>query len=329
MKVFHGLVNYGTQAGFLAKGLKDNGIEAISVVHYDKSKRIVDIELNYSSSKLIRYYQEVFNFIRFFRKYNIFHFYYGKSILPFNLDLPFYRLFKKKVIMEYLGHDIDFCLGLNGYNHRGEKFSRLKKIKQIYSQSKMVDKQIVCAPYYYQFVDNSVVLPLAIDINHYKFSPLNLNQDYLKIMHCPTHRIYKKSDIIEDAIYKLIDEGYKIKYKCITNVTHDKLIEEYLSSDIIIDQLNSWYGTVSIEAMALGRPVVCGYHKHLTFYEYEKFGNLPIINADIYNVYNVLKDILEGKYNLEEISIKSRKFVENVHSLNVVTNQLIDIYKNL
>src|SRR5690606_18611086 len=129
-----------------------------------------------------------------------------------------------------------------------------------------------------------------------------------------------------EAISRLINEGYSINYKCVMNVTHAELKEEYKSADIVIDQLNPWYGTVSVEAMALGRPVICGYHKHLISYDYDTYKDLPIINADVHNIYYVLKDVLDKKYNLMEIGIESRKFVEKSHDLNNVTNKLIKIY---
>ena len=110
-------------------------------------------------------------------------------------------------------------------------------------------------------------------------------------MHAPTDRKAKKSDYIENAIAKLKSEGYTFNYKCVTNVTHAKLKEEYISSDVIIDQLNDIYGTVSVEAMALGRPVVCGMYPHYRLYD-KRYEKCPIINADILTIYQVLKDII-------------------------------------
>lgn len=331
-KIFHGFRNYGTQAGFLAKGLRDAGYLAFSVSGPDSSKRLIDLELVPAKTfigKIRRRIKVFFLKIKWFFEFDVFHFYYAQSMGWQNLDLYFYRLFGKKVVMEYLGHDVDFCLGLNGLNDSGMKCDRLRILKRIKKQSKLVHKQLVCAPYYYQFVDHSIILPLAIDINEYEYHPLKIQGEYLTIMHCPTERVYKKSDIIEEAIDRLEKEGYKIKYKCIMGVTHSELKQEFLNSDIVIDQLNPWYGTVSIEAMALGRPVVSGFHRHLLFYDYEKFKDIPIINADVYNIYDVLKDILERKYDLEALSRASRNFVEEVHDLKKVTHQLIDIYDNL
>lgn len=331
-KIFHGFRNYGTQAGMLAKGLRDEGYDAYSVSYPDSSKRLIDLELVPAKSfigKIIRRIKIFFLKIKWFFEFDIFHFYFGHSLAIYNFDLYFYKIFGKKVVMEYLGYDVDLCLGLNGLNYSNLECNRGEIIKRIDFQAKWVDRQLVCAPYYYQFVNNSVILPLALDLDQYTYQPIELKNDFLTIMHCPTNRTYKKSDIIEDAIERLISEGYKIKYKCVMNVTHAQLKEEFLNSDIVIDQLNPWYGTVSIEAMALGRPVIAGYHDHLLFYDYEKFKDLPIIKADIYNIYDVLKEVLEGKFDLNAISLKSRKFVEDVHDLKKVSKDLLNIYDNL
>lgn len=332
MKVLHGLVNYGTQAGMLALGLRNKGVDSISVVTHDTSKRIIDIDIQdacYHKNAFVRKWRKLKLIFSLFRNNNIFHFYFGKTLLPYNLDIPFYHLFGKKIIMEYLGTDIDLWLGYNGTDWRNRPIDRVELVKRVIRQAKQFDRQLVCSPHLYEFVDNSIILPLALDLSSYAYTPIDFSKKKkLTFMHCPTDRTAKKSDYIEAALNRLKSKGYDFNYKCVTNVTHSQLKEEYLTSDVVIDQLNFWYGTVSVEAMALGRPVVSGYRSHLCHYD-KRFENLPIINADIYNVYNVLKDILDGKYDLSEIGMKSREFAMRTHDLSQLTEQLIDIYKNL
>ena len=331
MKVFHGLVNYGTQAGMFAKELRALGIPAISVVHADPSKRLADINMRYDlnqKSVVIRHLQRMWIKFSSFFKYNVFHFYFAKSLWPWNMDLPLYKLFGKKVVMEYLGTDVSLWLGLNGVDWRGRPVNRVKILRRTQRQAKLVHKQLVCAPNFYEVVDNSIILPLALDLSDYSFHQRHSDIKNLTIMHCPTNRLAKKSDYIEAALNRLKQEGYHFTYKCITNVTHARLKEEYISSDIVIDQLNGWYGTVSVEAMALGRPVISGFRPHLCHYD-ERYENMPIINADTYNIYDVLKDILDGKYDLNAIGQASREFAMKVHDVKSVTKQLIDIYESL
>lgn len=330
MKVFHGLVNYGTQAGLFAKSLRSLCVEAYSASYEDLYARFVDEQLVYSDRKLMRIFQKFFFFYKkvlWFFHFNIFHFYFGRSLFYKNIDLYFYKIFGKKVVMEYLGTDCDLWLGLNGVDWRGRPINRADLCKKLYKQAKLVDKQLVCAPVYYQFVDNSVIVPLALDLKDYEFVPFS-GRERLVFMHCPTNRQAKKSDEIEAALNKLKQEGYNFGYKCITNVTHAQLKEEYKTADVVIDQLNHWYGTVSIEAMALGKVVVAGYYPHLCLYD-DRYADLPIINANTKNIYEVLKTILDGEYDLNVIGKKSREFAMKTHNLEEVTKQLIDIYKDL
>ena len=335
MKVFHGLVNYGTQAGMFSRELRRQGVEAISIVTADPSRRLVDVNMRYDLNQknvVIRFLQRRWILFSSFFKYNVFHFYFAKSLWPWNIDLPLYKLFGKKVVMEYLGSDIDLWLGYNGVDWRGRPVNRVKLVKRVYRQAKFVHKQLACTPRYHEFVDNSIIVPLALDLTEFSFHPLPLSsmegEKILTIMHAPTNRQGKKSDYIEAALDRLKEEGYKFNYKCVTNVTHAQLKEEYIKADVVVDQLNRWYGTVSVEAMALGRPVVCGLQTHLCNYD-ERYRKLPIINADIYNIYNVLKDILDGKYDLEAIGKASREFAMEVHDVKSVTKQLIELYESL
>lgn len=342
LKVFHGLVNYGTQAGFLAKGLKEHGVDAISVVYYDRFKRLADVELLYDGENILeKFGKHFFNWaklIYYFFKYNTFHFYYGTTLFPKQLDLPLYRLFGKKVVMHYLGNDVQ------GYKKSVEKYKwtnmrgfignndpvlyDLKIQKRIAFESKFLDLKFVCAPCYSEFIPQSKVIPLAIDVNTYSFT-VHPQNAVLEIMHAPTLRAFKGTDYILGAIEKLISEGYPIRLNLVENVTHDVLKEQYKRCDIFIDQImGGWYGTAAIEAMALGRPVICSIRE--SYFQYIDYGNqIPIIHADPDCIYDSILYLINNRIKLSEIGIASRKFVEKVHDHNKIVVELIQDYKNL
>ena len=54
LKVFHGLVNYGMQAGVFANELRNKGIDALSVSNSDSFKRLIDVELPHGGSFFIK-----------------------------------------------------------------------------------------------------------------------------------------------------------------------------------------------------------------------------------------------------------------------------------
>jgi len=342
LKVFHGLVNYGTQSGMFAYGLRKRGVEAISVTTCDPFKRQTDVYLKTGGSFIRKILNSLWNrtFLLYcFFKYNTFHFYAGTSLFPKQKDLPIYRFVGKKVVMEYLGYDVQlYQYSKDKYEitnvtyYKSHDVSLLldnKKLKRLEFESRYADKQLVCAPYLSEFVPSSEVLPLAIDLSEYKFIPKEAPIDEITILHAPTSQGNKGTKFIFQAIEQLKSEGYRIKVLLVENLTHAELREKYIECDIFIDQLLAgWYGTASIEAMAVGRPTVCFIRE--SYYKYIHYGDsIPIINASPHTIYDVLKRTIENKEQLPTIGIKSRKFVEDVHDLEKLTNQLITIYKTL
>lgn len=342
IKVFQGLVNYGTQAGFFSKALREKGIPSISVTFPDQYRRQIDVELLHGGSffqKLLKHSYNKARMIYWFFKYNTFHFYFGKTLLKNQRDLPLYHLFGKKVIMEYLGYDVQlYQYSIDKYEltnvrfYKDVKTSKLsddKKIKRLKYETQYINKQLVCAPYLSEFVTGSEVLPLAIDLSKYQYSPKMISENEIVIMHAPTNRGNKGSEFILAALNTLIAEGYNIRILLVENISHDELKLKYKECDIFIDQIVvGWYGTASIEAMAIGRPTCCFIRE--SYFEHIDYGQkIPIINVLPTTVYDVIKDLILNKDKLAEIGLNSRRFVEEVHDLKIVTDKLIDIYNKL
>lgn len=342
-RVFHGLVNYGTQAGFFARELRKQGISSMSVCGYDRLNRIIDVTLKNSGNNILqKAYHYIWNScfkVKSFFSFDIFHFYYGITLTNKQWDLPFYKLFGKKVVFHYLGFDVQL------YQHSVDKFEVTNLrfefnsitgalhdkaiLKRLKFETKYADIQIVCAPCYSEFVNGSIVLPLAIDIDEYAFSIKQNTSDELVILHAPTSRDNKGTSFILEAISRLIKEGYKIKFVLVENLSHKDLKDQYKKCDIFIDQIVAgWYGTASVEAMAIGRPVICSIRKE--YFEYINYGNdIPIIHAYPDSIYDVIKETILHPERLGEIGLKSRKFVEKVHDLRRLTGELILNYKKV
>ena len=52
----------------------------------------------------------------------------------------------------------------------------------------------------------------------------------------------------------------------------------------------------------------------------------PIINADPCTLYDVLKDCVAGKYDLEDLGRRSRAYVEKFYGLEAVAARLAQLY---
>jgi glycosyltransferase involved in cell wall biosynthesis len=341
-KIYHGVFNIGTQAGVFAEELRNKGYLACSITYPDWLKRKTDFEfksiINAKGIFFFNYFiSNFFLKLKIFFSFNIFHFYFGKTLLPFNMDLLFYKIFSKKVFMEYLGNDVQgYAVSVQKYKwtnmahmmtpKEGNEYdSKIKK--RLNFQLKYFERVLVCAPMYSEFVENSIVLPLAINIKEIKHIELPLYNGVYRIMHAPTNRGFKGTEFICKAVERLKSEGYSIEFDLVENVEHAKLAQHYTDCHLFIDQiLGGWYGTASIEAMAIGRPVVAFIRPD--YYEFVDYGNkIPIISANPDDIYEVLKKILDyGITYLQKKGEEGRTFVEDVHNAESVVSKLLKIY---
>lgn len=107
------------------------------------------------------------------------------------------------------------------------------------------------------------------------------------------------------------------------NLPHHKIKELYELSDIGIDQvLYGWHGKVSVELMALGKPVICNINP-----EYLKYRpGLPIIHGDPKNLVHVLEELINNPIKRLEIGAASKKYAAQYHDVEVVVDELLKLY---
>jgi glycosyltransferase involved in cell wall biosynthesis len=146
----------------------------------------------------------------------------------------------------------------------------------------------------------------------------------LKIAHIPNHSHFKGTRYFEKAVERLRSEGWEIEILRAEGVPNKKVIEIYSCADVVADQfIAGFHGYAAIEAMALGKPVLC----YLRNQEVVLGGELcPIISSDPKQIYDVLLKILSGKIQLSDIGKKSRQYVERYYSLNAVSERLASMY---
>jgi glycosyltransferase involved in cell wall biosynthesis len=155
-----------------------------------------------------------------------------------------------------------------------------------------------------------------------------------KILHAPNHSNVKGSEFVKKAVKELINEGYDIELELLIGVNNDTVLNKIESADLIADQfVIGWYAMFSIEAMMLGKPVLCYLRDDLISLYVKSntivFEDLPIINTKI----DEIKDKIIWSYNnqnsLKEIGKKSIEYVDKYHSTRAIGKILDSIHKNL
>ena len=106
-----------------------------------------------------------------------------------------------------------------------------------------------------------------------------------------------------------------------------------VQADIVIDQLiYGWWGSTGVETMALGKPVICylreSWIKNFNKY-FPEINSLPIVKANLLNIKDVLRKLIEDDELRNKVSKDTREFAEDFFDVNKNIYQLISILKSI
>lgn len=258
-----------------------------------------------------------------------------------NFDLRLLRRRKKVIFVTYQGDDarqwffssnnfsisIGRELGENYYSYLDDIVKRrsIKAFSRFASKIYSVNPDLLWVlppsaeflPYCHFDVESCVPVPPSID------GPL-------RIAHAPTHRGAKGSSYILEAINRLENEGYNVHLDLIEGVSHTEAVERLRKADVLIDQvLAGWYGGVSVELMAMAKPVLCYVREcDMRFVPREMREDLPIIEVTPSNIYHVLKELLSApRGQIVARGIASRDFALKWHNPVTIAKKVLSDYQ--
>ena len=174
--------------------------------------------------------------------------------------------------------------------------------------------------------------PLDIHGIHSAKSALSeSNQDRhskLRVVHAPNHREFKGTRHLEEAVSALQAEGVPIELVLVENLPNHEALEVYRTADVIFDQcLIGFHGYFALEAMALGKAVMCYIRKPEEYLLYPL--ECPIINTHVDTLQDDLRRLVSSREELVSIGRRSRKYVERHYSREAFAGRLKHAYMDL
>lgn len=325
-------LNYDLKQGLLKQGFKVTTLNFVA----NRFAFPNDIVLKINKTNFFRAsFLVLINFFKSF-SYDIYHFRFGQSLLPWNMDLPLWKILGKKMIMNFDGTDIRLThrFKKTKYNiifsqNTPETFIQMIKKLIRYQWTKMwVDKMTVATPDLLEFAPAAElvfnIVPLSIKKNS---KPIISKNKKIKIFHAPTNKSIKGTKYIIKTVKRLQKEHYPVELIIFENKPRIEIDSYYHQADIVIDQLlMGALSTVSLEGMMYGTPVICYVRDDLRHYYPQ---DLPVISANSDNIYEVLKQLIDEKNNLNLIGQKGLKYVKKYHYPNVVGKKWKGIYMDL
>jgi glycosyltransferase involved in cell wall biosynthesis len=238
---------------------------------------------------------------------DVFHFYFGLTLVPRSLQFPILRALRKKSVMHYLGSDI-----------RGKTPAQL-------AFGKKAGAQVVGSYDAIRWVPEAEFVPPGIDVASIEPVPPAERRRPV-ILHAPSSRRRKGTEHVLAAC-----EGLDAELVLVEGLHHADAFERYREADLVVDQLNAgWYGLFAIECMALGKPVVSFLHDEAVARTEKELGvRVPVVRATKESLRERLEPLVASAEERRRLGAESRAYVERVHDLERVADRLLALYARL
>jgi glycosyltransferase involved in cell wall biosynthesis len=308
LRVVHCPVNTAGVPWANVQALRRRGVDAQLVVfnRYPLHPE-ADWSLERSGGLLRRQETQWRALIRLLPRTDVFHFYFGLTLVPRSLQFPILRLLGKKSVLHYLGSDI-----------RGKSPAEL-------AFGRKAGAQVVGSYDAIQWVPEAEVIPPGIDVRAIAPAPPT-DRARPVILHAPSSRRRKGTEHVIAAC-----EGLDADLVLVEGVRHEDAFERYREADIVVDQLNAgWYGLFAIECMALGKPVVSYLHEEAVERTEQALGaRVPIVPATKDDLRARLEPLVASAEERRRVGAESRDYVERVHDLERVADRLLALYSRV
>lgn len=285
----------------------------------------------------INYYNKL---SELFKWADILHYVSGPG-LKFYLDLEWIKNTDKKVFIEFIGSDIrnpDLLSSINpyyaevfnkGYEYKSIESSDYKR--KVQNKFSKIGAIPIVNPEMQLYIDKDrfpFVQKMFLRADVSNFTPIFPKISIKKplIVHSPSAPIAKGSNLIISTIEKL-KKVLNFEFIMLVDKPREEVLNVMQKADIFIDQIIlGSYGMASMEAMSFGKPTICYILDEV--FENGLPRSCPIVNATPETLEKNLTELIENPTLRNDIGIKSRKFVEKYHDVQILAKDLLDIYNS-
>jgi glycosyltransferase involved in cell wall biosynthesis len=308
LRVTHCPVNIAGIPWENVQALRRKGVEARLVV-FERGKlhHEADWSLDRRGNFPRRLATQFAAFAKLAPETDIFHFYFGLTLIPKSIQFPLLRALRKKSVFHYLGSDI-----------RGKSRDEL-------AFGKRANAEIVGSYDATRWVPEAHVIPPGLDLREFTPVPPSDRARPL-VVHAPSNREKKGTAHVIDACAQL-----DVELDIVEGVPHEEARARYAKADIVVDQLRAgWHGVFALESMALGKPVVTHLKPDVVERSAAGFGvRVPIVPATSETLVDALRPLVAEPALRREIGAAGRAYVEQVHDIDRIADRLVDVYRSL
>jgi glycosyltransferase involved in cell wall biosynthesis len=246
-------------------------------------------------------------FLRLLPKTDVFHFYFGWTMVPRKTTWPILKATRRKSVLHFLGSDI-----------RGKTPDELR-------YARGADARIVGSYDALRWVPDAHVVPPGVDLREYMPTP-PVERDRPVVLHAPSSRRRKGTEHVVAAC-----EGLDVELDIVEGLRHDEARRRFERADLVVDQLNAgWYGIFALEAMALGKPVLSYLRPEAVQETERELGvEVPIVRVTKETLREQIAELAASLEKRKRIGALSRAYAERVHDADEGADRMLEIYRSL
>ncbi len=335
MRVLFAPVEIGGNMRALAEELRRRGISATAATLLHESSIPFMDDIHFGPKKGERracWWLRRFNFFLWAASnFDVFHFFYGQSLLPGGADLPILRALGKTLFMHFRGSDIRDTFGrCDPSVESGQWTSSPKQQRMIARYRRYCHRLLVSTPDLLDLVPDATWIPQVIRTSDYEFAPKVIDRrGPISVVHAvtvkkPGRDIYG-TEVIEGAVAGLRARGYDITLKVVRGLPHSEAIRLFQTAHLGIGRMGlGWYGNFTIELMAMGIPVLIYIDERL-----RKRAPVPLLSVGASSLEETLERLLLDRKLYRQVAESCRKYVEQFHDVGAVTTRLLEMYQDL
>lgn len=324
MRILHLPVDVAGHAGTLARATRALGHESdLAVLRASPFGYATQTVVGDGLAARLRFFRRVA------RRYDVFHYHYGTSLLPLFSDVRLLRAMGKTVVMHFYGSDIrpyDLkvhgadVLEARGTDARREAAKKARTLRML----RLFHATLVCDAESQGHAPGSRIVRQALELppppaeGPPRARPV--------VVHAPSSPAIKGTRHVLAAVEALRKEGVDFEFRLLQGVPHSELQAFLAGTDVVVDQLIlGVHGVFAVEAMAQGKPVVC----HVAERYRAAYGGVPLVDATPATLTDVLRGLLASEERRREIGRASRRFVEEHHDARRIAERLVETYREL
>ncbi|CAN5806975.1 glycosyltransferase family 4 protein [soil metagenome] len=346
MRILVGTVDTAGQIPDIADGLRQIGYQVTTAVSERNPfypHHQYDVEVY---KRTIRWSWKVNHLIQLARlpsliaPHDVFVFLWGgTSLVVNNSEYPLLRALGKRIVSMFCGDDIRHhssfdqqsaylvkrksCVPLKVLRQQGPEMFRndplsrpLRNLRIAERWSDLIISQpnqsgLAVRPYMHFFV--------PLNLSHYK--EVIPGRDVPVVVHAPSNKSVKGTDMIFAALERLKSEGVPCEVRLLHGVSSNEVFPELAEADVVVDQLHvPLHGKLGVEAMASGCALAdCNRE------ECEPFPpSRPIWHIGPENLYLQLKRLLTDKELRIRLAREGREYVERYHDHVNVARRIVE-----